>query len=216
MDDERTQKALMALERSARAQATVMDDLLDISQIVRGTLRLAIHRTDLGDVLSEAIETVEPAVQAKKIDLRLTVEPDVSTIDGDTDRLRQVFWNLLSNATKFTPEGGSIDVHAQREGDVVRVDVTDSGCGIDPVFLPFVFDRFRQEDGTTKRLYRGLGLGLAIVREVVHLHGGTVEAKSEGPGRGSCFVVRLPASVRKRWSDATFPPPNALKAGASR
>jgi len=211
MDDDRTQKALAALDRSARAQATVMDDLLDISQIVRGTLRLAVRRTNLVEVLGEAFEILEPAITAKHIDLRMNVESDVSTIDADADRLRQVFWNLLSNAAKFTPDGGSIEVHAQREGDVVRVDVIDSGCGIDPAFLPFVFDRFRQENGSTKRAHRGLGLGLAIVREVVQLHGGTVEAHSDGAGSGSRFVVRLPAGVRKRKSDVIFPPSEVLK-----
>ena len=129
------------------------------------------------------------------------VDADVSTIDGDADRLRQVFWNLFSNAAKFTPEGGRIDVRARRDGDFVRVDVTDTGCGIDPAFLPYVFDRFRQENGSSKRAHRGLGLGLAIVREVVHLHGGTVQARSEGPSRGSTFMVRLPALVRKRRDD---------------
>jgi len=201
MDDERTQKALAALERSARAQATVMDDLLDISQIIRGKLRLAIRRTNLPEVLNEAAETVEPAVRAKSIDLRMHVDADVPTIDGDADRLRQVFWNLFSNAAKFTPEGGRIDVRARRDGDFVRVDVTDTGCGIDPAFLPYVFDRFRQENGSSKRVHRGLGLGLAIVREVVHLHGGTVQASSEGPSRGSTFIVRLPALMRKRKDD---------------
>jgi PAS domain S-box-containing protein len=214
MDDDRTRKALAALERSARAQATVMDDLLDISQIVRGALRLAVRRTSLAEVLSEAAEILEPAITAKHIDLRMNVEPDVATIDGDADRLRQVFWNLLSNAAKFTPDGGSIEVHAQRERDVVRVDVVDSGCGIDPAFLPFVFDRFRQENGSTTRAHRGLGLGLAIVREVVQLHGGTVEAASEGAGRGSRFVVRLPAGMRKRKSDVTVPPSASLKGEA--
>jgi PAS domain S-box-containing protein len=202
MDDERTQKALAALERSARAQATVLDDLLDISQIIRGTLRLAVRRTSLPDVINQAAETVEPAVRAKNIDLRMNVDADVSTIDGDADRLRQVFWNLFSNAAKFTPAGGTIDVRARREGDFVRVEVTDTGCGIDPAFLPFVFDRFRQENGSSKRVHRGLGLGLAIVREMIQLHGGTVQAQSEGPSCGSTFIVRLPALVRKRKEDA--------------
>jgi PAS domain S-box-containing protein len=211
MDDERTQKALAALERSARAQATVIDDLLDISQIIRGTLRLAVRRTSLPEILTEAAETVEPAVRGKQIDLRLHVDSDVSTIDGDADRLRQVFWNLLSNAAKFTPEGGSIDVRVRRDGDFVRMEVSDTGCGIDPGFLPFVFDRFRQENGSSNRAHRGLGLGLAIVREVVHLHGGTVEASSEGPARGSTFVVRLPALVRKRKDDAAETRSTAVK-----
>jgi signal transduction histidine kinase len=166
-----------------------------------------VRRTNLAKVLSEAAETVELMVEAKKITLRLSVGDDVSTIDADPDRLRQVFWNLLSNAVKFTPEGGSIDVSAQRQEDVVRVDVSDSGCGIDPAFVPFVFDRFRQANGSSSRAYAGLGLGLAIVRELVELHGGSIEAASAGPGRGSHFIIRLPASVRRRENDETFESP---------
>jgi PAS domain S-box-containing protein len=211
LDDERTQKALAALERSARAQAAVVSDLLDTSQIVRGTLRLDVRRTNLVKVLGEAVETVEPMVASKTIALSLIVGPDVSTIDGDPDRLRQVFWNLLSNAVKFTPEGGSIEVSAQREADVVRVDVSDSGCGIDPAFVPFVFDRFRQANGSSTRPYGGLGLGLAIVRELVELHGGSIEATSEGPGRGSRFIVRLPAGVRRRENDPAFESPKLAR-----
>jgi PAS domain S-box-containing protein len=202
LDDDRAQKALAALERSARAQATVVNDLLDISRIVRGTLRLDIRRMDLKEVLSDAIETVEPAVKAKALDLRLEMGPDVAFIDADPDRLRQVFWNLLSNAVKFTADNGRIEVSAKREGEVVRVDVKDSGCGIDPEFLPFVFDRFRQADASSTRAYGGLGLGLAIVRHLVELHGGTVDATSAGEGSGSRFIVRLPAAVRRRDSDA--------------
>jgi PAS domain S-box-containing protein len=205
LDDERRHKALAALERSARAQAAVVNDLLDTSLIVRGTLRLDVRRTNLVKVLGEAAETVEPSAQLKGIALRLNVAPDVSTIDGDPDRLRQVFWNLLSNAVKFTPEGGLIEVSALRETDLIRVDVDDSGCGIDPAFVPFVFDRFRQANGSSSRPYRGLGLGLAIVRELVELHGGTIEATSAGQGRGSRFTVRLPAGVRRRESDVAVP-----------
>jgi PAS domain S-box-containing protein len=201
MDAQRTQQALASLERGARAQAAVVNDLLDISRIMRGRLRLDVRRTDLPTVLSEAVETVESAVQAKRLKLSLTVAPDVSTIDGDPDRLRQVFWNLLSNSVKFTPVHGSIDVVAERQGEVIRVEVTDTGCGIDPTFLPFVFDRFRQENGSAARGHGGLGLGLAIVRELVELHGGTVEATSEGPNRGATFVVHLPAAVRRRGQD---------------
>jgi PAS domain S-box-containing protein len=202
LDDDRAQKALAALERSARAQATVVNDLLDISRIVRGTLRLDIRRMDLKEVLRDAIETVEPAVKAKALDMRLEMGPDVAFIDADPDRLRQVFWNLLSNAVKFTADNGRIEVSAKREGEVVRVDINDSGCGIDPEFLPFVFDRFRQADASSTRAYGGLGLGLAIVRHLVELHGGTVDATSAGEGSGSRFIVRLPAAVRRRDSDA--------------
>jgi PAS domain S-box-containing protein len=202
MDAERTQQALASLERGARAQAAVVNDLLDISRIMRGSLRLDIRRTNLPAILSEAAETVESAVQAKRLRLSLDVAPDVSTIDGDPDRLRQVFWNLLSNSVKFTPASGTIDVIARRENDVVRVEVNDTGCGIDPAFLPFVFDRFRQENGGAARGHGGLGLGLAIVRELVELHGGTVEATSAGHDHGAQFVVYLPAVVRRRENDA--------------
>ena len=201
IDAERTEQALASLERGARAQATVVNDLLDISRIMRGSLRLDIRRTHLPSVLRDAAETVEAAVQAKRLRLDLHVAPDVSTIDADPDRLRQVFWNLLANAVKFTPSGGSIEVVAQRHADMVHVDVIDNGCGIDAAFLPFVFDRFRQQDGSPGRDHGGLGLGLAIVRELVELHGGTVEARSDGDHRGSRFVVRLPAVLRRREHD---------------
>ena len=207
LDDERRQQALAALERSARAQAAVVNDLLDTSLIVRGALRLDVRRTNLARVLGEAVETVELSARSKKIALRLNVAPDVSTIDGDPDRLRQVFWNLLSNSIKFTTDGGSIDVSARREADMVRVDVSDTGCGIDPAFVPFVFDRFRQANGSASRPYGGLGLGLAIVRELVELHGGSIEAQSEGQDRGSRFIVRLPAGLRRREQDASAESP---------
>ena len=207
LDDERRQQALAALERSARAQAAVVNDLLDTSLIVRGALRLDVRRTNLARVLGEAVETVELSARSKKIALRLNVAADVSTIDGDPDRLRQVFWNLLSNSIKFTTDGGSIDVSARREADMIRVDVSDTGCGIDPAFVPFVFDRFRQANGSASRPYGGLGLGLAIVRELVELHGGSIEAQSEGQDRGSRFIVRLPAGLRRREQDASAESP---------
>jgi PAS domain S-box-containing protein len=210
LDDEDTQKALLALERGARAQAAVVDDLLDISRIVRGSLSLEVRRMNLPSILREATELVEPAVRAKEIDLQMNVAHDVATVDGDPDRLRQVFWNLLSNAVKFTPDHGSIEVIARREEGVLTVEVSDTGCGIEPAFLPFVFDRFRQANGSTTRPHRGLGLGLAIVRELVELHGGTVEARSDGVGCGARFVVRLPAIVRRRESDEMAQPTEAI------
>jgi PAS domain S-box-containing protein len=202
MDNARTEQALASLERGARAQAVVVNDLLDTSRIMRGNLRLDIRRMELAPILNEAAETVLSAAQAKRIELVLDVAPDLSTIDGDPDRLRQVFWNLLSNSVKFTPSGGSITVLARRERDVLRVLVSDTGCGIEPAFLPFVFARFRQGDGSSARSHGGLGLGLAIVRELVELHGGTVEAASAGAGLGAQFLVQLPAVIRRRANDA--------------
>jgi signal transduction histidine kinase len=172
-----------------------VDDLIDISQIVRGALQLNIQRIDLAVILRQAAEIVEPTIQSKAITLMLKVASDVPLIEGDPHRLLQVFWNLLSNAAKFTPSGGSIEIGARRDGGVVCVEVRDTGCGIDPAFLPFVFDRFRQGDASSTRGHGGLGLGLAIVRELVHRHGGTVDVASSGPGQGSRFTVCLPLVV---------------------
>jgi signal transduction histidine kinase len=203
MDAARTERALASLERGALAQLVVVNDLVDTSQIMRGKLRLDVRRINLATVLNEAAETVESAARAKRITLSVDVASDVATIDGDPDRLRQVFWNLLGNSVKFTPPGGSIDVVARRAGDVIRVEVSDSGCGINPAFLRYVFDRFRQGDASPSRPHGGLGIGLAIVRELVELHGGTVEAMSAGVERGSQFVVQLPAVVPRRDNEST-------------
>jgi signal transduction histidine kinase len=216
LDDARAQRALAALERSARAQAAVLNDLLDVSRIVRGALRLNIRRASVADVIREAVETVEPAVSAKRIDLRVTSDTDLPVIDADPDRLRQVFWNLLSNAVKFTPEGGTITVVTTRNHDIVRTTITDSGVGIAPEFLPHMFDRFRQADASTTRNYAGLGLGLAIVRHLVEAHGGTVAGTSDGPGHGAEFTVSLPAVVRRRDTDmAQQPAPSADESQAA-
>jgi PAS domain S-box-containing protein len=196
-----SQKALAALERSARAQATMLDDLLDTSRMARGTLRLDVRRTDVMTPLREAVETLEPAFQAKKLSVVVNVQEGLPIIDADSDRLRQVFWNLLANAIKFTPADGCVEIAARRQNDELTIEFTDNGQGIDPAFLPFVFDSFRQGDGSPTRAHGGLGLGLAIVRFVVESHGGTVEASSEGTGRGARFTVRLPVVVRRRSSD---------------
>jgi PAS domain S-box-containing protein len=193
MDDAQSRQALDALDRSARAQAMLLDDLLDMSHIVRGTLRLDLRPTDLRDVLKSAMDTVQPAVMSKSIDLRLDVPADIPFVHADADRLRQVLWNLLTNAVKFSENGGSIRVAVVAEAGHVSIDVIDDGRGIDPEALPFIFDRFRQADGSTTRSHGGLGLGLAIVRHVMESHGGTVSAASEGRGRGSRFTIRLPA-----------------------
>src|SRR3954466_9331937 len=201
LDADATQKALAALERSARAQAAVLDDLVDTSRMVQGTLRLDVRRTELMTPLREALETLEPAFQAKKLRVNLSVHAVVPPIDADPDRLRQVFWNLLGNAIKFTQPAGHIDIAVWRENDDLRIEFTDNGQGIEPAFLPYVFDKFRQADGSSTRPHGGLGLGLAIVRYVVESHGGTVEASSDGLGRGARFTVRLPVSMRRRETD---------------
>jgi len=195
MDDTQSRQALEALDRSARAQAVILDDLLDMSRIVRGTLRLDIRPTDLREVLKSAMETVQPAVMSKNIDFGVDIPPDVPFVRADPDRLRQVLWNLLSNAVKFTENGGSIRIAVSAEAGQVAIDVIDNGRGIDPEALAFIFDRFRQADGSTTRSHGGLGIGLAIVRHLMESHGGTVSATSEGRGRGSRFTIRLPALV---------------------
>jgi PAS domain S-box-containing protein len=178
--------------RSAKAQAQLIEDLLDISRIVSGKLRLDIQPVSLAGVIYSALDTVRPAADAKEITIRLEFEPELEPISGDANRLQQVVWNLLSNAAKFTPPGGTITVRLVAEETTMLVAVSDTGQGIAPDFLPYVFDRFRQADGTTNRTHGGLGLGLAIVRHLVELHGGSVHAASAGEGQGATFSVRLP------------------------
>jgi PAS domain S-box-containing protein len=202
LDSFQTEKALAALERNVRAQNTVLNDLLDVSRIVRGALRLERRRVDLAAILNEAIDTVQPAREAREIVLTVNLESPL-VIDADPDRLRQVFWNLLANAVKFTPRGGRIQVEAHRLGDLVSVAVTDTGSGIDPSFLPYVFEPFRQADQSPTRQHGGLGLGLAIVRHLIEAHGGTVQASSEGLGSGSRFTVTLPGTITRRTGDLT-------------
>jgi PAS domain S-box-containing protein len=195
MDAHQARQAIEALERGAQAQAHLLEDLLDISRIVHGTLRVTLAPTDLGEVLAAALETVTPAIRAKRITLVLDIDRSLSRIPGDADRLRQVFWNLLSNAAKFTRAGGSIRVTARVVDDAVQVSVVDNGEGIDPDALPFIFDRFRQGDSSTTRSHGGLGLGLAIARHLIELHGGAITAHSEGRGTGARFEVRLPIAA---------------------
>jgi PAS domain S-box-containing protein len=200
LDDAQVQQAVAALERSARAQAVLLEDLLDMSRVVRGTLRVDLQPTDVLPALRSALETVEPAIRSKGIDLQVDLPANAPLVRADSDRLRQVFWNLLTNAVKFTDRGGSIGVVLLEEHDYLRIDVIDSGRGIDAETLPFIFDRFRQADGSTTRSHGGLGLGLAIVRHLMESHGGTVTASSEGRGRGSQFTVRMPALVPRPTS----------------
>jgi signal transduction histidine kinase len=192
LDGERETKAISVLTRNAEALRQIIDDVLDVSRITSGKLRLAMRSVSLGEVLKNAIATVQPAADAKGVALQLKVAGDAPPIWGDPDRLQQVVWNLLSNAVKFTPYGGHVQVALERADDAVCMEVTDDGQGIDPTFLPHIFERFRQADSRFAREHGGLGLGLAIVRELIELHGGTVSATSPGVGKGATFQVRLP------------------------
>ena len=193
LDDAQVQQALAALERGARAQAAVLEDLLDMSRIVRGALQLQPRATDVRQVLKAAIEAVDPAIRSKGLQLQVDVPANIPLVIADPDRLRQVFWNLLTNAVKFTDRGGSIRISFAADRDYLKVDVVDTGRGIDAESLPYIFDRFRQADSSSTRSHGGLGLGLAIARHLVESHGGTLTATSEGYGRGARFTVRLPA-----------------------
>jgi PAS domain S-box-containing protein len=184
--------AFAAIYRNARSQAQLIDDLLDVSRVITGKLRIEVIPVNLAAVVQAAASVVRPAAEAKRVGLNVHVEAGAATIDGDPARLQQVVWNLLSNAVKFTPSGGRVEVRVRRAGSQTEVAVSDTGQGIEPEFLPHVFERFRQADMGTTRRHGGLGLGLAIVRHLVELHDGTVTAESGGQGRGSTFKVRLP------------------------
>ncbi|HST50775.1 MAG TPA: PAS domain S-box protein [Pyrinomonadaceae bacterium] len=185
-------KALETIERNARSQAQLIDDLLDVSRIITGKLRLDVRAIDPGSFIESAIEAVRPAADAKEIRIQKVMDTGLASVAGDPVRLQQVVWNLLANAIKFTPRGGRVQVRLERVNSHVEIVVSDNGAGIEPEFLPHVFDRFRQADMSTTRHHGGLGLGLSIVRHLVELHGGTVEAESAGEGQGATFVVRLP------------------------
>jgi len=186
-------QALAVIERNARALAQLVEDLLDVSRIITGKLRLDRSMVSLNTVTEHAVATVRPAADAKGVTLEWSADPLVGIIHAAGDRLQQVVWNLLSNAVKFTPSGGRVELITRRHEDEVEIAVRDTGVGIAPGFLPHVFERFRQADSTTTRTHSGVGLGLAIVRHLVELHGGTIEAASEGEGRGATFTVKLPA-----------------------
>ncbi len=192
VDEATTARALEAVERNARAQAQLISDLLDVSRIITGKLRLELTPVELPRIIDAALDSVRPAADAKGIRIRLTLDSAVGPLVGDPDRLQQVIWNLLSNAIKFTPKGGAVEVRlGQREGQA-EIAVEDTGAGVQPDFVPYVFDRFRQAESSTTRQYGGLGLGLSIVRHMVELHGGTVKVESPGEGQGATFTVRLP------------------------
>jgi signal transduction histidine kinase len=194
-------QGLDAVERNARLQARLVDDLLDVSRVISGKLRIESEPVNLCKVVVQAVETVRADAEAR--DIRLSIDlPDCPiVVQGAPVRIQQIVWNLLSNAVKFTPRAGRVSVRAWREGGEARVEVADTGIGIEPEFLPHVFDRFRQADGSTTRQYGGLGLGLAIVRALVELHGGWARAESDGPGRGARFMLGLPCAVAVEEAD---------------
>jgi signal transduction histidine kinase/CheY-like chemotaxis protein len=194
-DGERIRQAVGVIERNARLQAQMIADLLDMSRILAGNMRLQVQPVDLVAVVNAALEAVQPAADAKGIEIQSVVEPIGDTVHGDPARLQQVVWNLLANAIKFTPRDGHVHIVVARADSHVEIRVSDTGEGIAPEFLPLVFERFRQADASTARSHGGLGLGLAVVKQLVELHGGTVTAASEGLGRGATFMVKLPFAV---------------------
>lgn len=205
LPDELANKAAKAIERSARFQAQLIDDLLDVSRIISGKLHLDVRPIDLSSVTETAISVVRPAADAKSIRLTYTHPTTMGAISGDFARLQQVIWNLLSNAVKFTPEGGRIEVRLEYTDSHAKLTVADTGKGISKDFLPYVFDRFRQADSSTTRVFGGLGLGLAIVRHLVELHGGSVRAESPGVNLGSTFVASIPMiATRLENSSKTY------------
>ncbi len=197
-------RAIETIERSAAAQAKLVDDVLDVSRILRGGLRLDVRALDLGPVVEAAVEAIRPAASARGISVALSLLPRAGQVSGDAARLQQVVWNLLANAVKFSPVGGRLEVRLDRVGEEVEISVKDEGMGIDPAFLPHLFERFRQADSSSTRSYGGLGLGLTMVRHLVEAHGGSVRAESQGRGRGATFTVRLPA-LAARPSGARAP-----------
>lgn len=194
LDAEKREHAFDVIERNAKAQSRVVEDLLDISRSLSGTLRINPSQVDLSSVIEMAIEGVRPAMEAKRINVELAIDRQSATMRGDGERLQQVIWNLLINAVKFTPKDGSMKVTLHRVDSDLVLTVADNGVGISPAFLPHVFETFRQVDSSSTRGHGGLGIGLSIAKHIVHLHGGTIEAHSEGEGRGATFTVRLPIS----------------------
>ena len=185
-------RGLDTIERNAKSQAKIIEDILDVSRIISGKLRIEVHSLDLVPIIEMAVDAVRPAAEAKSIGIKVWLDPSVGTLRGDPNRLQQVAWNLLSNAVKFTPNGGEIHVDLKRGETGAQIIVGDNGNGINPDFLPFVFDRFSQAEGHITRRHGGLGLGLAIVRHLVEMHGGTIGVESPGEGLGATFTVELP------------------------
>ena len=195
LDHEATERAIETIERNAKSQAQLIEDILDVSRVITGKLQLHIVRVDAASIINAAIDSIQPAADLKEIQIEVTLDPATRHISADPNRLQQVVWNLLANAIKFTPARGRVQVSLHRKGRDVQIKIADTGKGIAPAFLPFIFDRFRQADASTTRSFGGLGLGLSIVRHLVELHGGSVQAHSKGEGQGATFTITLPNSI---------------------
>lgn len=195
LDEEALGNACEAIHRNARSQAQLIEDLLDTSRLITGNLRLNLVPTPIEVLIGAAIDAVRPAADSKRIKITTAYNTDIESIICDPQRLQQIVWNLLTNAIKFTPNDGRVSITLERDDSMIRLVIADTGSGIAPEFLPYVFDRFRQEDSSSTRMHEGLGLGLAIVRHLAELHGGSVAVMSEGPGKGSAFTVNLPVSL---------------------
>jgi signal transduction histidine kinase/ActR/RegA family two-component response regulator len=200
-----TARALEAIERNAKLLSELIEDLLDVSRLIRGKLSLQVCPVNLVPIIQAAIETVQLAAGAKKIQLESVLNPSVGLVSGDPNRLQQIVWNLLSNAIKFTPEGGKVEIRLECSNSHTQIRVSDTGKGISADFLPYVFERFRQADSTSTRSHGGLGLGLAIVRHLAELHGGTVHVDSPGEGLGAIFTVQLPLIITTRENGLLAP-----------
>ena len=199
MDREHIGKALEVIDRNALLQVRLVDDILDVSRIITGGLKLDVRPVDLIAVITAALDAIRPAADAKEIAIQTDLSASARQVDGDPQRLQQVVWNLLTNAVKFTEAGGRVDIRlSEMTAARVRIVVADTGAGIDPAFLPHAFERFTQADGTVNRVHGGLGLGLAIVRHLVELHGGMVRVESPGLGHGATFTIELPRRVAGR------------------
>jgi len=215
-DDAKRDRALDSVERNALAQQKLIEDILDVSRIISGKLRLKSSEVDVAEAIRAATDSVRPALDAKSLRLETRISGALPKVIGDEDRLQQIIWNLLSNAVKFTPRGGSIMVTVHADEDWITVSVADTGEGIAPEFIPHIFERFRQADNSTTRVHGGLGLGLSIVHHLVESHGGTIRAESPGRGQGATFTLRLPlgSGVRlERSLSASMAPSGATLRG---
>jgi signal transduction histidine kinase len=207
-DPAAVREGIEVIDRNVRLQTQLIEDLLDVSRIISGKVRLDVQVVDLSELINSAIESVRPAADAKRLRLEQVIDPSAGPVSGDPARLQQVLWNLLTNAIKFTPKEGKIHVMLERINSHVELSVVDTGEGISPEFLPHLFERFSQSDASTTRKHGGLGLGLSIVKNLVELHGGSIRAQSAGEGRGATFVLRLPIRVTKETRDKSVPAPH--------
>jgi CheY-like chemotaxis protein len=209
---EQVRRGVEVIQRNVRAQSQLISDLLDVSRIVTGKLRLELRPVSAADPVREALETVRPAAEAKGVHLRTTIDTGI-VVAADPDRLQQIAWNLLSNAVKFTPRDGEVRVGLHRLSSAMELVVADTGAGIEPAFLPYVFERFRQAEVSQTARQAGLGLGLAIARNLAEMHGGSISAESAGRGRGATFTVRLPLPILADPEKPAVAPPAASLAG---